>query len=426
MLQLRFKACGAAGSRGETLMNKSRVILLVVAVALLGLSLLAGCRSAHTTSAILYIEQEQYQKAVDVIDEGLQFNPNDPEGFYYQGEAFSRMAQVAIDENDFLRAKGSYEEAYAKYTQAREMDSLNWSDRVAEALEINYVNAKRQGQQMWRDENYEEAEGFYRLAFAALPDSLGAIRDIASMKIQQAEKVQSQEDGAETAKDFRTEALALLDQVLVSRPEAYRLRADKAYVLTQLDRTDAAQEIYDALLVEHGDDPELLLDVVGLYSKQKRYADAGDLFLRVADIFLNDDDPQNDAQLKGMYTEAGFNYQNAVDYPRAIGAFNMANERDVNDTNIMTSRVLLNLQYGQALLTQSAEVMIDDPARSTELETEAKTYLQRAVDVGNALVNIDPNNADGYYYLSQAQSSLGDAASALQNLTSYNELTGNQ
>lgn len=407
-------------------MNKSRVILLVVAMALLSLSLLAGCRSAHTTSAILYIEQEQYQKAIDVIDEGLQFNPDDPEGYYYQGEAFSRMAQVAIDENDYRRAKRSFESAYGKYTQARQMDPENWADQVVEALEINYINTKRQGQQMWRDRNYEEAEGYYRLAFAALPDSLGAIRDIASMKIGQAEEVQSQEDGAEKARSFRIEALGLLNQVLTTRPDAYRLRADKAYVLTQLDRTDDAQEIYDALLVEHGDDPELLLDVVGLYSKQQRYGDAGDLFMRVAEIYKDDDSFENDAQLKGMYTEAGFNYQNASDYPKAINAFNLANERDVNDTNIMTSRVLLNLQYGQSLLAESAGVLTEDAARSAELEASGKDYLQRAVEIGNALVNIDPNNADGYYYLSQAQSSLGDQAAALQNLTTYQELTGNQ
>jgi tetratricopeptide (TPR) repeat protein len=404
-------------------MNKSRAILLLVTVTLLGLAVLAGCRSAHTTSAILYIEQEQYQKAIDVIDEGLTYDPNDPEGYYYQGEAHSRMAQQAIDENDYLDAKHNFEAAYDKYTTARQMDPENWSEPVAEALEINYINTKREGQKNWQERNWEEAEGFFRLMFAALPDSLDSIKQIASMKIQQAELADSDAD-AEAAREFRTEALELLDQVLVDHPEAYRLRADKAYVLTQLDRTDEAQTIYDELLRDHGDDPTLLLDVVGLYSKQERYGEAADLYMKVADIYFNDDDPQNDAQLKGLYSEAGYNYQRGDNYPSAIASYGLANELDINDESIMLQRVQLNLQYGQRLGIRAAEAMTDDPTRAAELETESKEYLQRAVDIGNALVDIAPQNADGYYFLAQAQAAMGDITASEENMKTYGELTG--
>jgi predicted Zn-dependent protease len=68
--------------------------------------------------------------------------------------------------------------------------------------------------------------------------------------------------------------------------------------------------------------------------------------------------------------------------------------------------------------------MSDDEALAGELEAEARTYLQRAVDVGNALVDLDPSNADGYYFLAQAQSLLGDAMAADENLNTYNELMG--
>ncbi|MEZ4388036.1 MAG: hypothetical protein R3D98_10770 [Candidatus Krumholzibacteriia bacterium] len=406
-------------------MNKSRVTLLVVALTLLALALLAGCRSAHTTSAILYIEQEQYQKAIDVIDEGLQFNPNDPEGFYYQGEAYSRMAQVATDENDYLGAKHAYENAYKKYVQARTMDPANWSERVAEALDINYTNAKREGLSNWRENHFEEAEGFFRLAFAALPDSVDAIKQIALMKIQQADIATGEGDDAK-AKTFLTEALDLQNQVLADHPGKYKLLADKAYILTQLDRTDEAQAIYDQLMRDHGDDPELLLDVVGLYSKQSRYQDAGDLFMKVAGIYFNDSDPANDVKLKGMYSEAGYNYALAENYPKALEAYDRANEIDVNDASLMARRVQLNLLQGQTLARESAGLMVDDPAKAADLEAQSRAFLQRAVDVGNALVDIDPSNAEGYYYLADAQAALGDTAASLENRKTYNELMGNQ
>ncbi|MBD3220752.1 hypothetical protein GF314_05880 [bacterium] len=404
-------------------MNKSRAILLLITLTVLGAAMLTACRSAHTTSAILYIEQEQYQKAIEVIDEGLNFNPDDPEGYYYQGEAHSRMAQEAIDDNDYLEAKRHFEAAYDKYTTAREMDPENWSEQVAEALEINFINTKREATRNWQERNWEEAEGFFRLQYAALPDSLSPIKQIASMKIQRAELADG-EDDAEAAREFRTEALELLDQVLADNPEAYRLRADKAYVLTQLDRTAQAQRIYDDLLADHGDDPTLLLDVVGLYSKQERYEEAGDLFMKVAGIYLNDDDPTNDAQLKGLYSEAGFNYQMAENYEQAIASYGLANELDIQDENIMLQRIQLNLQYGQKLAIEAAEVMEEDPERAAELDAESKKYLQQAVDVGNALVDIAPTNADGYYFLAQAQAAMGDLTASEENMKTYNELTG--
>ncbi len=376
-------------------MTKYRVTLLAALAAILCVAALSGCRSAHTTSAILYIEQEQYQKAIDVIDEGLQYNPDDPEGFYYQGEAYSRMAQQAIDENDFLLARESFKLAYGKYTTARDMDSENMADMVAEALDINFQNTLREGVSNAQQQNYEQAEGFYRLAFAALPDSLKSVKNLAGMKIQQAEI-----SPADSASMLRNEALDLLDQVLIDNPDAFRLLSDKGYVLTQLGRTEEAQAIYDDLLREHGNDPELLLDVVGLYGKQKRYSDAGNLYLQVADIYLNDTDSANDNSLKGLYAEAGFNFQMAGDFPKSLDAYGSANEQATDDTQLMLNRVQLYLLYGQQLLTEAAGLTVDDPARAVEVETQAKVVLQRGVEVGNALVTIDPNNADGFYILS--------------------------
>ena len=402
-------------------MTKHRIVLLVAYAGLLGLAMLAGCRSAHTTSAILYIEQEEYHKAIDVIDEGMQFNPDDPEGFYYQGEAYSRMAQQSIDENEYFEAKAAFKSAYDKYNLAREMDPENMSELVAEALEINYRNTLREGTSMWQDEYYEEAEGFYRLAYAALPDSLVSIKNIASMKIQQAEI-----SPPDSASMLRNEALGLLEQVLADKPDAYRLRADKAYVLTQLDRTDEAQVIYDELLRDHGDDPTLLMDVVGLYTRQQRYGDAGDLYLQVADIYLNDTDPANDDQLKGLYSEAGFNFQTAEDYPRALEAYGLASEQDVNDTQIMSYRVQLHLQHGQQLMLAAAQSSVTDPVKSGQLEAEGKATLQRGVEVGNALVAMAPNNADAFLYLAQIQALLGEVTASTQNMQTYEELSGTQ
>lgn len=405
-------------------MSKRTLMLLGLLAVLAGAAVMNGCRSAHVTSAILYIEQEQYQKAIDVINDGLYYSPSDPEAYYYRGEAYSRLAQKAIEDNDYLLAKSSFETAYASYVEARNQNAEMMSELVAEALEINYRNTLREGQGMWRDQHYEEAEGYFRLAYAALPDSLDSIKNIAGMKIQQAELLTDNEEGAQA---LRFEALDLLNQVLETHPTAYRLQADKAYVLTRLDRTDEADALYRDLLRNHGDDPDLLLDVVGLYGRQQRYLEAADLLLKVAGIYLNDTDPLNDAQLKGLYAEAGFLLRQAGQLDRAIEAYNLASEQDVNDIELLLSRQQLFLLYGQELRDQAARASeAGDPARAAELDTLATATLQRGVDVGNAVTSLAPTNADGFFFLATTQGLLGDEAAYNENMKTYQELSGIQ
>ncbi len=108
-----------------------------------------------------------------------------------------------------------------------------------------------------RDDTTRLAEGFFRLAYASLPDSISPIKNIAVMKIRQASE--NNDDPA-----ILGEAVTLLDEVLVQRPGAYDLLADKANVLAKLGRTDEATRIYDDLLREHGSDTFLLNDMAQL------------------------------------------------------------------------------------------------------------------------------------------------------------------
>ena len=97
-------------------MTRVRFILLAGLLVLVSLAVLAGCRSAHTTSAILYIDEQNYDKAVQVIHEGFQYNDNEPDAYYYLGEAYSHLGENAVQDDDYLEAKKNYELAYEAYT----------------------------------------------------------------------------------------------------------------------------------------------------------------------------------------------------------------------------------------------------------------------------------------------------------------------
>ena len=392
-------------------MTKVRIIpLAALLLALLALLVFGGCRSAHTTSAILYIEEQEYQQAIDVINEGFAYQDDEPDAYYYLGEAYAKLAEVAIDDNDYNEAKQYYEKSYVAYNQAKELDIVGYGELADLAMQHNYTmrsnEAKRENQLGY----YHQAEGFFRLAYAALPDSISAIKNIARMKMRMAS-----EDTLGQRDELLEEALVLLNQVLAVRPDAYLLNNDKANVLSELGRTEEAQLIYDELLAEHGDDPALLTDIANLAIDKGDYGRAAELSVQIADIYANDTDPSNDTSIKDMLLNAGtwFSLPTVGRYEEAIAALERAAEMDasaiVPSRQILFQRLQTYYSYGRKLKEDG------NTARAGEM-------FQRGVDIGNVLTNNYPSYAEGFLFLSLCQIEMGDFGAADLNHKAYEEL----
>ncbi|MGD9548772.1 MAG: tetratricopeptide repeat protein [Candidatus Krumholzibacteriia bacterium] len=399
-------------------MMKVRIILLG---GLLALAALAGCRSAHTTSAILYIDEQKYDKAVQVIHEGFQFADNEPDAYFFLAEAYSHLAEEAVERDDYPEAKKNYELAYEAYQKTLDLDRAKWEEEVNDSLKYNYNNRYRQAGLDWNDEYFEQAEGHLRLAFAALPDSLTPIKNIARMKMQMA-NMDAYQDKREV---LMGEALDLLDTVLEAHPEAYDLQANKANVLTALGRNEEAGAIYDKLLREHGDDTSLLLDIVQLAVNDGDYAKAADFYVKVVDLNLADTDAGNDEDNKEMLVRAGTWYAmaNIGRYDDAIAVLDRAANLEMIPTQeTMLQRLRTYYNYARHVRQQAADAT--DPVEKAELETKGKALLDRSVELGVAMTNNFPQVAEGFLYLSMAQIDLGDFAAAELNNKTYEELSG--
>ena len=400
-------------------MTRARYVPLIV---LFALALVVGCRSAHTTSAILYIENEQnYDKAVQVIQEGFQYRDDEPDAYYYLGEAYSHLAEEAVEADDFPEAKKNYGLAYEAYSRAYEIQPAEWEEKVVTSLKYNYNNRLSQAKRDWDENYYEQAEGHLRLAYAAWPDSTTPVKSIARMKMQMANQ-----DTFQAEKDvLLNDALSLLDQVLEQNPEAYDLQLDKANVLAALGRNDEAGTIYDNLLAEHGDDTILLGEIANLAITEGDYERAGDFYVHIVDLNEADADATNDKDNKAMLLAAGTWYsdRNVARYEESLDVLERAAEYEmVPSENLMLQRVRSYYNYGKKLQSDAAAEA--DPARKTELETDWKAAMQRAVEVGVAMTNNFVANPNGFFYLASAQFELGDFTAAEANMKTYNELSG--
>ncbi|MEN8006181.1 MAG: tetratricopeptide repeat protein [Candidatus Krumholzibacteriota bacterium] len=400
-------------------MIKVRIILFAGLLVLVGMSGLAGCRSAHTTSAILYIDEQNYDKAVQVIHEGFQYRDDEPDAFYYLGEAYSHLAEEAVENDEYDEAFKNYELAYEAYRRCEELDPEEFTEKVDQSLTYNYNNRVRQASLDWDEDYFEQAEGHMRLAYAALPDSMAPIKNIARMKMQM-----SQDDRyMENRDELLNEALVLIDQVLAENPEAYELQVNKANVLAALGRNEEAKQIFDTLLAEHGEDTELLLDIANLAIDDGDYARAADFYVQVVDLNEADTDATNDADNKAMLVAAGTWYSspNIGRFDEAIVVLDRAADLESIPTpNTMLMRLRTYYYYGKEVKTKGQEET--DPVAKAELETRSTELFNRAVEIGLAMTNNFPGTADGFLFLSLAQIEIGDFAAAEVNNKAFEEL----
>ena len=73
-----------------------------------------------------------------MIHEGFQFQDDEPDAYYYLGEAYSHLAEEAVEEDAFAEAKKNYELAYDAYMKAIEIDPQHWTKEVTNSLNYNY------------------------------------------------------------------------------------------------------------------------------------------------------------------------------------------------------------------------------------------------------------------------------------------------
>jgi len=401
-------------------MSKVRLLLLAGLLVLAGFSVLPGCRSAHTTSAILYIDEQNYDKAVQVIHEGFEYRDDEPDAFYYLGEAYSHLAEEAVEDDEYDEAMKNYELAYDAYMRTMELNAEDFGEEVANSLNYNYSNRVRQASLDADEKYYEQAEGHLRLAYAALPDSLTPIKSIARMKMQMSQDP----DYLDQREDLLEEALVLLDQVLAENPAAYNLQLNKANVMAALGRNDEAGRIFDTLLAEHGDDPALLVDIANLALEDGDRARAGDFYVRIVDLNESDTDAGNDGDNKAMLVSAGTWYSspNVARYEDAITVLDRAANLELVPTdNTMLMRLRTYYNYGKHLKELAAAET--DPVAKADLDNQSKTTLNRAVEIGIAMTNNFVANADGFFYLSLAQMELGDFTASEANFKTYEQLS---
>lgn len=252
---------------------------------LLFLSLVMGCASTAYRSAKLYIQQENWDKAIEYLEIEVQQNPKNAEAYYYLGWAYAKKGL-------FEKMNQAFESCLA-LSKKREKDIV----KVREKYWIDHYNA---GVKEIQRERFAIAIGEFKTAVLILPSRIEAYRNLAYAYI----KLDSLDNAAETYrkaleiapndidiylalgslyynKQKYQDAIDVLQKVLEQDPTNADAISYTALSYDYLGETEKAMEAYEKALKLDPENKDLRYNLGRLFFKRKNYDRAIPEFERV-------------------------------------------------------------------------------------------------------------------------------------------------
>ena len=332
-----------------------RVALLGLALLLaVGATLLVGCQSKEVTSAKVYIQQDDWDKAIEQLKMAVKLYPNDPEAHYLLGEGYAM--------------KGDYEGMNREFDASLAI-SPKFEKQIKATREKYWVRAFNNGIKKYNAQAYDEAIKDFATAAMIDPKRPESYIDwaaacLAANKLDEA--VKAVEQGLQNVPDDpkllalagevylranRTEdAVKVLEKAVQADPSNAGAVANLARAYHMLGKKDKALETYEKALAANPDNTDLIFNEGLLYLDQKQYDKAAERFKKVLE--KNPDDYEANWRL-------ALTYLVLADSLNAPVAERLVNGEDVPKEEIQKVRDA----YAKAIpyLEKCVELKPDDP-----------------------------------------------------------------
>ncbi|MCB2210847.1 tetratricopeptide repeat protein [bacterium] len=287
----------------------------------------AGCQSTHVRSAKIYMQQGDPENAKEVLLEGAEATPNDPELWYVLGKVYAELEEWDQMDSAFKKAEELSSTFDGDIENTRyENWRLKYNAAVAPFNEGNYEGAieilqtalvikpgdqethKRLGLCYLQTDNFDLAEKHLKAAI----EGEGEERDISSRR--NLLLLYWQKEQFADVIDISDELLAMPEMQGDLDEARAEMRSDtiqkKALALQQLDRVDEAIATWEDAIESDPANPDFYFNKAILLHSLERFDDAGTAYLKA--IELNPSD--NDARLNAARAMLGAEkYQTIID-----------------------------------------------------------------------------------------------------------------
>jgi tetratricopeptide (TPR) repeat protein len=277
-------------------MNKP-ALRIAAALSFLGLiAVWTGCQDTYTTSAKVYMQQSNYEKAVEQCQLAVAQFPDNFEAYFVMGQAYG--------------AKGMYREMNEAFTKSLSINPAHAVD-IENYRGKYYADIFNLGVSRIKEGKLPEAAAQFQLASEILPHRTDAYKNLSYTYMQQekdslaietyrrALTVDSTDMDIQASlgllyyrgKNYE-KCISTMDRVLAkSLPSSKQYKDALTYTAFSWDllgKNDKAIETYQKALDQSPNDTDLLYNMGRLYILQSNYEKALEYFTRV--IATNPDD----------------------------------------------------------------------------------------------------------------------------------------
>lgn len=273
-------------------------VIYSIAILLFGFILMTGCQQTAVTSAKVYLQQANYDKAIEQCLVAVEAVPNDAEAWYVLGQAYGR--------------KKMFKEMNEAFDSSIKSSDARAADIEQERLKY-WIDVFNIGVNQIKQDKVEEASQNFLVASQLIPDKIDAHKNLAYTYIlmeRNEEAINVYKQALEYHPDdlelknylgsiyYQTqmydEAIEVLtDVVEKAEPQSKEFNEalyNLAYSYDLKGEQDQAIATYEKALVITPNDKDLMFNMGRLYFMQENFDKAIDSFRRVLDLDPDDFD----------------------------------------------------------------------------------------------------------------------------------------
>jgi len=271
---------------------KRVVSFALLALFSVGLIVLIGCQSKEVTSAKVYIQQDDWDKAIEQLEIAVETYPSDAEARMLLGRGYGKQGKFAqmMEQFNAALATGPAFENDIKHEIA-----YYWTGRLNDG-----VKAFNAGTMDKAIENFKtcividptKKEAYKNLASCYqrqenIPAAIAVMEDFLSKNPNDVETLLRAHDFYLVTKDYE-KSIANLTKAKALDPENVDILSALAITYDMKGDRDMAFEVYNAAIEKNPDNVDLLFNLARLHFMRKEFDAAIKYFDRVVAINPND------------------------------------------------------------------------------------------------------------------------------------------
>ncbi len=362
----------------------------------------------------IYVQQKNYDKAIQLGTQALAQNENDGDTHYFMGAAYygkdDGLAEYApnyVDSSGVWLAK-----AFGHFTKAKQLAEASWGVSADENIVSMYGRHFNRGVIKMKNNDFKAAAGEFKLATIADPDNYQAYYQHAQALLGMA--------NAAKKLDKQDEFMALtetvvkdLDRVLEIDPRdkdvTVTVHQAKGEVLFERGDLPGAQESYKKAVQLSPENYTLVLTMADrFYNAQEwdaaagYYGDALSIKERLKLIDKKD---------VAVYGARGSCLSKLNRRAEAIDAFEKALALDPTDVGSLYNLMVTKYKAGE------------EAEKGGDMAT-AKQFYAQAIPLGDQLIGLEPARPEYWQVRGLCKRGVGDFAGAARDLKEYQDLKG--